>query len=210
MSRQSEEELVALASAGDQLAIHQLLLLHHDRIAAVLEQKIPPELRGVLAAEDVCQEAYVVVVRELSTFEPQSKSSFFKWLLKIAERKLIDAVRAQRAAKRGGGKRAHERPEQGDASSIVALLEQAAVHERTPSRSAANHELAAAIQDALVKLDADYRTALRYRYIEGLSAAETARRMGRSVGAVGKLCERGLQQLSEVLGDASRFQSRKA
>ncbi|HUU95956.1 MAG TPA: sigma-70 family RNA polymerase sigma factor [Phycisphaerae bacterium] len=209
MSHASEEELIAQAIAGNQVAIHQLLMRHHDQIAAMLAKKIPPDLAGLLAAEDICQEAYVVAVRELASFQPRGKNAFFKWLLTIAERKLIDAIRALRAAKRGGGKKALELPARSDASSIAGLLEHVAIHERTPSRSAADHEIVSAVQNALAGLKEDYRTAIHCRYIEGLSAAETAARMGRSEGAVLKLCERALQQLAESIGDASRFFSRK-
>jgi RNA polymerase sigma factor (sigma-70 family) len=90
------------------------------------------------------------------------------------------------------------------------MLERVAIHERTPSRSAADHEMVAAVQNALDDLKDDYRTALRCRYVEGLTAAETGARMGRSEGAVLKLCERALQRLTERIGDASRFFSRKA
>jgi RNA polymerase sigma-70 factor (ECF subfamily) len=210
VSHIAESELIAQAISGDEVAIHQLLMLHHDQIAAAVQRKIPPDLSSVLAAEDICQDAYVVAVRELNSFESRGERSFYNWLLKIAEHKLIDAIRAQRAAKRGGGKRAIGLPAASDASSVVALLEHVAMHEHTPSRSAADHELAAAVQAALAGLKEDYRTALRCRYLEGLSAAETAARMGRTEGAVLKLCERGMQQLTERLGDASRFFSRKA
>ena len=183
---------------------------HHDEVSAFVGQKIPAQLRGALAAEDICQEAYVTVVQRLGGFTYQGDKSFLNWLLTIAERKLIDSIRAQRAAKRGGDKRVFTIAAAGDASSVIAILEQVAVHERTPSRSAATHELAQAVQHALAELKEDYRTALRYRFLEGLSAAETADRMARTEGAVLKLCERGLHRLSERIGDASRFFSRKA
>lgn len=205
MNHGSEEELIAQAVAGDELAVQQLLMLHHDAVAAVLDKKIPAKLRGVLAAEDVRQEAYIVVVRELSTFQPRGENSFFRWVLTIAERKLIDAIRALRAAKRGGGRKALDLPLRSDTTSVVALLEQVAFHERTPSQSAASHELAFAIDNALAELKEDYRTAVRCRYIEGLSVAQTAARMGRTEGAVVMLCQRGLERLAERLGNASRF-----
>ena len=66
------------------------------------------------------------------------------------------------------------------------------------------------VQDALDGLKEDYREVLRLRYIQSLSVAETAQQMGRSDGAVMMLCNRGLQQLEEVIGDPSRFFSRGA
>ena len=66
-----------------------------------------------------------------------------------------------------------------------------------------------AVQNALGELKEDYREALRLHYIESLSVAETAERMGRSDGAVLMLCNRGLRRLAEVIGDPARFFSRK-
>ena len=156
-----EHGLIAQARAGDELAIHRLLMLHHDHVAAILERRIPPDLRGVLAVEDVCQETYVAAVRELNNFEVRGAHSFFNWLVTIAERKLVDKIRRLRTGKRGGGRKAVDLPMPSDATSVVALLEQVAIDERTPSRSAASHELATAVQDALAGLDEDYGTSIR-------------------------------------------------
>ena len=93
---------------------------------------------------------------------------------------------------------------------MIELLDILAVHERTPSRSAAHHELVRMVQDALDGLKEDYREVLRLRYIKSLSVADTAQKMGRSDGAVMMLCSRGLQELEEVIGDPSRFFSRGA
>ena len=182
MDQQSEQDLIARAASGDDLAAHRLLLLHHDRIAALIAKKIPRDLASLMAAEDVCQEAYVVAVRDIEQFEHRGERSFFNWLMTIAERKLIDSVRALRALKRGGGRKALDLPITGEASSMIMLLEQVAVHERTPSRSVADHELAAAMQTALANLSDDHQTALRARFLEGLTAAEIGQRMGRSEG----------------------------
>ena len=209
MSDAAESKRIVQALAGDELAIHRLLMLHHEAIAAVLRKRIPADLSSVLSAEDVCQDAYAAAVAELGAFQSQGPTSFHNWLLTIAERKLIDAIRAHRAVKRGGGRRAVNLPLTDNASSMVTILEQVAIHERTPSRSVADHELASAVQAGLDRLKEDYRTALRCRYFEGLTAAETGARMGRSEGAVLKLCERGLRHLADQIGDASRFFSRK-
>lgn len=201
----SEGELVARAVAGDQVAIRQLLVLNYPAVVAFIEQKLPADLRRVLSAEDVCQDTFAAAVRQLSGFQPGGKESFRNWLLTIAERKLIDAVRALRAAKRGGGRRALPEGSPHDTSTAIVLLERIARYERTPSRSAVDHELVAAVQAALTRLKDEYQQVIRTRYIEGLSVAETAERMGRTEGAVRMLCQRGLRLLTTALGDVSRL-----
>ncbi len=206
----SELELVSRASAGDRSAIQELLMLHHRQLVTTIEKQIPADLRGLLSADDVCQEAYVSVYRQITSFQPHDEKAFERWLRTIAERKLVDLIRTQRAAKRGGGKRLDARYPRNDTSSMIELLDILAVHERTPSRSAAHRELVRIVQDALDELKEDYREVLRLRYIQSLSVADTAQKMGRSDGAVMMLCNRGLQQLEEAIGDPSRFFSRGA
>ena len=206
----SEPKLVSRASAGDRSAIQELLMLHHHQLVATIQKQVPADLRGVLSADDVCQDAYVSVFRQITSFQPHNERAFECWLLTIADRKLVDAIRTQRAAKRGGGKRVDARYARDDTSSMIELLDVLAVHERTPSRSAAHRELVGVIQDALDGLKEDYREVLHLRYIQSLSVAETAQKMGRSEGAVMMLCNRGLQQLGEVIGDPSKFFSRGA
>jgi RNA polymerase sigma-70 factor (ECF subfamily) len=50
--------------------------------------------------EEICQETFVSVVRNLASF--QAKSSFQTWLLRIASNKAMDFRAKTRAAKRGG------------------------------------------------------------------------------------------------------------
>jgi RNA polymerase sigma-70 factor (ECF subfamily) len=205
-----EAELIAQAIVGDRAAIQQLLVRHHDRLVGAIERKVPPDLRGVLAGEDICQETYVAVYRQIMSFQPQGERAFYRWLLTIAQRKLVDAVRTLRAAKRGGDMKARGFVGDAEAASMVELLDVVAVHERTPSRSVAHRELVVQVRDAVDQLRDDYRDALRLRYIQNLSVAETAEQMGRTEGAVMMLCRRGLRRLAKVLGDPSRFFSRTA
>lgn len=204
-----EHELVRRAGAGDSSALEELLLDQYDRLAAQIAGKIPPRLQAALSPEDVLQEAFLEVSRRIATFTPQGDGSFFRWVATIAEHRLIDMVRAHQAAKRGGGRQ--QVTAAPDASqSMIDLLTMLAVHERTPSQSAAGHEAAAAIGAALVRINPDYRDALRLRYVEGLPIAQIAARLGRTEPAVHMLCHRGLHALREALGPDSRFLSRKA
>jgi len=203
------QEGLARAVAGDRASIQELLLAHHDQIASVIAAKIPADLRSVLAADDICQDAYVTVFQQIASYQPHDARAFRRWLLTIAERKLTDAIRAQRAVKRGGGRRIDAAVQAGSASSVVDLLDMAAVHEHTPSRSAAHRELVDQVRNALLALKDDYHEALRLHYIEARTVAETARLMGRSEGAVLMLCNRGLRRLAEIIGDPAKFFSRK-
>lgn len=197
-------DLVERAIAGEPLALDRLLLDAYPKLLARVDQKLPGELRSTIAPEDIIQDVFATAFRGIGGFRPEGPDAFYRWLTAIADNRVIDVVRAQHAAKRGGGKgmQGQER------SSIAALIDLVAVNDRTPSRSAGGHEAAAAVQVALAGLKLEYREALALRYLEGLSVAEAAARLGKTEPAVHKLCSRGLQALRESMGEAGKYLSK--
>ena len=97
-------ELLSQAVAGDQLALQRLLIPFQSRLLARIRRKLPVSLSRVIAAEDVLQEAYVDVFRAIGGFQRQGDGAFYRWLLTIADNRVIDMIRAHQAAKRGGGR----------------------------------------------------------------------------------------------------------
>ena len=205
--RAAELELLAQAVAGQRFALEKLLIAHQRRLMARIQRKLPRTLAGVVSPEDVLQDTYIEVFRRIQSFELSGIRAFYRWLVTIADNRVIDVARAHRAAKRGGGRERVELPP--DSSSVAPLLDALHAHSNTPSRVAADHEFESAVHVALAALKPDYREALRLRFLMGLSVSETARSMKRSEWSIHKLCSRGLQRLRESLGEASRFLSRK-
>ena len=199
-----DEELLAQAKAGDQSAVERLLLGIHGRVRSAIEPRIPTRLRSLLNVDDVLQDAYVAVFRRIARFESRGDDAFFAWVVRIAETRLLDAIKSEATAKRGGDRRRVE-PVYPETAEPTAWLELLSMHERTPSRSAAMHEAVKLVQDALSALSADHQQALRLRYIEGLPVAEAAKRMDRTEGAICLLCHRGLKHLRESLGSSEQF-----
>ena len=204
---ESEEALVARAVAGETFALERLLLTYHDRLARRLGRKLPDALKGRVGVEDVLQMAYVQAFRDIRTFQPRGANAFYRWLATVAKRRLLDAVKAHRAAKRGPEGPAAGAAVNGGGSSVVEWAALAAGREPTPSQAAARGEATRAMQVALAGLKPAYREALRLRYLEGNSVAEVAARMRRTPGAVLMLCNRGLKKLREALGRASLYLS---
>lgn len=205
---QPSEKSSRAGAVIDDVTFQRLLVRHSDRILNALVPRIPQRLRGSLSAEDLLQDAFVTAIRSRATCKSARDDTFLAWLMVIAERRLVDAVRKQGTAKRGGsdGARAAIVPAM---STIIDLLDIVAIDQHTPSRSAARREAVRSVREALAELSEDYREVIRLRYIKGLSVEKTARRMNRSEGAVMKLCQRGLRALEEAIGDPGRFFSRK-
>ncbi len=199
-----ELELIAQARAGQRLAFERLLVRHAGPLMQRISCRIPQRLRSVVDAEDILQEAFADGWEALAGFQPNGANAFGSWLARIAEHRLLDVIKAHRAAKRGGDGRCAPRGLDGQLTQVLSLL---AVHQRTPSRSVARREALLAVRTALPQLKESFRDVLRLRFMEGLSVGEVADRMNRTEWAVQKLTARALASLREALGDGAGFLS---
>jgi RNA polymerase sigma-70 factor, ECF subfamily len=94
----SEAQMIAECRAGNTAAWDSLFDRYYATVARFVFQ-----LSGEFSHEDteeICQETFLSVVRNLSSF--QGRSSFQTWLLRIAANKAMDYREKTRAAKRGG------------------------------------------------------------------------------------------------------------
>ena len=94
----SEAQMIAQCRAGNTAAWDSLFDKYYATVARFVFQ-----LSGDFSHEDteeICQETFLSVVRNLSSF--QARSSFQTWLLRIAANKAMDYREKARAAKRGG------------------------------------------------------------------------------------------------------------
>ena len=94
----AEAQTIADCRAGNAAAWDSLFDKYYGTVARFVFQ-----LSGDFSHEDteeICQETFLSVVRNLSSF--QGRSSFQTWLLRIAANKAMDYREKTRAAKRGG------------------------------------------------------------------------------------------------------------
>jgi RNA polymerase sigma-70 factor (ECF subfamily) len=199
----SDEVLIGKAAAGDQNALAVLMWRYHGRLVGRLNRKLPANLRSLVSAEDVAQEAYFAAFQNIATFEPAGEDAFYRWLATIADNRLLDVIKAHGRQKRDRGRQVGP-----SLRSSVDIVNELVFHESTPSRSAARHECDRAVQVALSALTPDYRQAFQLRYIEGLPISEIARRMNRSDRAVHNLCHRSKKQVGQLLGTLSNYLTR--
>lgn len=202
-------EPIQRAVRGDAVALTLLLTRSRRDVCAYIARHIPADLRGMLDADDVIQEAHAEAFRHIGRFEPRGVDSFDRWVKTIALRKLRDALKMRRADKRGGGNvQVHGAPP-GLGDSVAMLLDLMAGSELTPSRCVAGFEAIDAVRAAMDMLPDDQREAVRHVYIEGLSVQEAALRMVRSERAIHNLCYKAKSKLRELLETQSRFLSGK-
>ena len=201
--RASELDLIALAVTGDEQAVTHLLWSCHDRLSAHIARGLTRALRRDVDAEDILQEVLTDAWLHIRGFKPQGSHSFYPWIKTIADRRLIDKVRAQGAKKRGV--RAVARSGDGSTDFVATLLELTACDEHSPSSLVARREAERALHVALAGLKEDYQQVLRLRYLEGLPVAAVATQLDRTDGAVQMLCNRAIKKLQEAMGRVSKY-----
>lgn len=197
-------QLIRRASSGDVAALEVLLLQYRGELLQYLARKIPDDLRRTIEPQDILQDVYFEVFRSMGSFKADAPGMALRWMLRIARNRVIDLVRLNHSAKRGGGRLAELAGNSSD-EAVVQLLQDLSVYERTPSRSAVAHELLGAVQQCMNRLPPDYREAIRHRYLEGMAVNDIAAKMNRSSGSVLMLCNRGLKALRLELKSFSAY-----
>ncbi|MFN0242947.1 MAG: RNA polymerase sigma factor [Planctomycetota bacterium] len=170
---------------GERLAARaprlRLLLLHLSGRA----------VRARVDVEDLVQETFLRALADSAQVPGPGagEAALDRWLARVARHCVVDVARALRAAKRDGAVRSIGRSDWSRAG-----LAESRIAARGPGVST----LACAAEDsqrlarAFAALSAEHRRVIGLRQLEGCSAAETARRMGRSETAVHSLYRRAL------------------
>jgi RNA polymerase sigma-70 factor, ECF subfamily len=200
----AEPALVTAAVSGDAIALQRLLLAHYDCLARRVGARLPPRLQATHAVEDILQSTFLQAFRDIRRFEPRADATFGDWLARIAEHRLLDAIKEQDCHKRGRGWHRLQ-DNAASESGMTPLLDWIASDEKSPSSVIARGEALHALQVALAALEQDQREAIRLRLLEGKSLEETAAALGRTPDAVRGLIHRGKQELSEAMGRPSQW-----
>jgi RNA polymerase sigma-70 factor (ECF subfamily) len=196
------EHLLRLARAGDGPARGQLLDLYRNYLALLARLQIGRRLQGKVDASDVVQEAFLKAHRHFAQFRGNSEGELVGWLRQILLSHLVDLVRHHRGSRRRDVRLERNLAAELDQSSRnldAALF----ARQSSPSQQASRREQAVLLADALGCLPDDYREVLVLRHLEGLTFAEVAQRMGRSLDSVDKLWVRALDRLRRSLRGAS-------
>ncbi len=183
--------------------LQEELISRADQMRKQVARKIPVNLQSIVSSDDVLQEVWIAAFGSLRSFRADRPDALARWLSTLLERRVIDACRAARAQKRGGGEEVRNRP--ATVGSFVDLFDRLASPHRTPSRELSAKEATDAVRIALGSLPENRRQAVWMRHIEGHSMAEVAAAMETTPGAVNSLVYNGLQQLRQQLDRAARF-----
>ena len=179
-------DLAALAGAGDQTALNDLL----TRVRAVAHRYVRSRLwtypGGVDMVDDVAQEVCFAVFGALSRYRDQGRP-FEAFVYGIAARKVADAQRAFAVA---------------DVS--TPQVPDGADESPTPEEHAVRNAEARQVMALMDRLPEKLREILGLRVVAGMSAEETGRALGMTPGAVRVAQHRALNTLRGFVGDEAK------
>lgn len=162
--------------------------------------RMGPAVRDRYLEEDVWQDVLLQAWRARQQVEWRGHGAFRRWLLQIAENCVRGLLDHDRAQKRGGG--VAPQPLSRGHSEFAGPTDST-----TPSRVAADRELAAHMEQVLAELQPEDRDVLRLRSFESLSLEETAARLGLSLSAVRHRFRRGVTAFEHRLRQLRRQSS---
>jgi DNA-directed RNA polymerase specialized sigma24 family protein len=84
MSSRDEHALVVKAVAGDTESLERLLYQHFSPLAGHLGRKIPQWAQSLVSVDDIVQQTFVHVFRDIGRFQPRDDGSLAAWLKSIA------------------------------------------------------------------------------------------------------------------------------
>ncbi len=202
-----QRSLVARAVQGDKAAIGELLYSSSEEVMQFIDRQMSESLKKKLSVEDILQDTFAGVFRDIGNFENRDDADFMGWIKTIALRRIQDAARHEGRKKRGGGfRQVAAAPAFADESALN-LFDVLAVESDTPLRKASRQEARTLIHLALSQLPGDYREVLRLQFVEGLDYQGIAERMNKTPGAIQGLVKRAREKLRQHLGHASAYLS---
>ena len=174
----TDEETIRRVLAGD-LDCFGLLVEKHQRRIIGMAYNMTGDHQ---LAEDIGQEAFLAVYRDLVSFDP-ARSQFSTWLYRIAKNKVLNALKRRKP--------------------VFLRDDSESPSPQNPYRDIAASELHAELDRILDSLPASQRLAFVWAEIEGLSYREIAEIEGTSLGSVKSRINRARRRLQSALKDRS-------
>ena len=182
-------DLVAQALDGSEAAYRELLERFRRPVFSLIYRMVGD--REV--AEDLAQESFVKAFNNLDSYNPRYR--FSSWLFKIANNHAIDHLRRARlhTVSIHGSPHALDREREEETRIVLEAPGE------TPEQEMLALELGGAIEAAISRLRAEYRTVVILRHVENRPYEEIAEIMDVPIGTVKTFLHRARTQLREAL-----------
>lgn len=184
--REVDQQLVERVQSGDKRAFNLLVSKYQRKLGRLLSRFI----RDPHEVEDVTQEAFIKAYRALPGF--RGDSAFYTWLYRIGINTAKNHLVAMgRRAPTSTGMDAEEAENLDSGAQLRDL--------NTPENQMMSRQVGEAVNQTLLELPDELRTAITLREIEGLSYEEIATAMQCPVGTVRSRIFRAREAVAEKL-----------
>ncbi len=170
---------------------------HRDYLRLLVRLQIGPRMRAKLDPSDIVQQAILQAHERRDQFRGLTEGEWLAWLRAILANALAAASRRfDTQARDPRRERSLEAELDHSSSRLEGLL---AADQTSPSERAVRGEDLARLAQALARLPDDQRRVVELHYLNELTVAEVAERIGRTRPAAVGLLFRGLRRLRELL-----------
>ncbi len=166
----NEPQDIRACQAGDMDAFERLYQHYHRGLYGYMLSM----LRSQQAAEDLCQDIFVKLFRQIGSYRFQSP--FNHWLFRLAKNLAIDHIRREKVRS--------TRSLDAEGSENHSLHERLPGKEATPAAHALKAERGLHVRKAVEALPESFREVVVMREWEDLAYEEIGERLGLSVGTV--------------------------
>ena len=182
-----DSQLVERMRAGDSRAFDAYFNEYFPR----LYRFVLPRVQGdPQASEDICQEVMVRAMRRIDSY--RGEASLFTWNCQIARNLITDYWRSRK-------RRDEVEVLVEDDRDVGAALESLELDiSQRPDEQQSRLEVLRLVKVALDRLPGAYGNALEWKYIDGLSVAEIAERLGQTVLATQSMLARARNAFREA------------
>jgi RNA polymerase sigma-70 factor (ECF subfamily) len=179
MAAEIDELTLARARRGDSSALSALVRHYQRPVYGLVGRLLVGP--GAAVRDDVAQEAFIRVVRGLPRFEPGGGAKLSTWILTVATRTCLNAIRDGRRA------------------AVVQPQSAPAAAPDDPEQTAANRQLRQRVEAAMAALPEDMRAVLVLRAYHDFDYDQIAAAVGVEIGTVKSRLARARVALREAL-----------
>ena len=167
--------LLARYRAGDAAAMQTLAERYYPRVRAIVRARLGAGLLSRETVDDVVQDVFVRIVESAGRFEQRSDARWIDWVARVAQNRIANVARRDRAQKRGGALRRAIRLH-GESGSCIDVMDETASVGSKVARGE-QHEM---VLQCLGELTEPHREVILLREYAGGDWRMVAEQMGRA------------------------------
>jgi RNA polymerase sigma-70 factor (ECF subfamily) len=195
-----DDELIRRARGGDATSLAELFGRHRHRLEKMVRVRLSRALQGRVDPDDVLQETYLDLARELRHYPGPEAMPVFIWLRLLTGQRLARVHRRHLGtAKRAAGREAPVHHGGGDEADTASMADFLVGQLTTASRAADRAERAQIVRRAVEALEPLDREIISLRTFEGLSNSEAAAVLGLAKSTASNRFVRAMARLQAEL-----------